>query len=110
MISLLGADPGPDLIGPNRSNVKGYFEPRKIVAVNDDLLESLGARAPKSGDMPEDWLNREETKKAKNHIRKILRDDFSTQDIFVLKDPRLCLLLPLYRELFEELGLDSKSS
>jgi glycosyltransferase involved in cell wall biosynthesis len=108
LIGLLGADLGPDLIGPDQSNIKGHFEPRKIVTVNDDLLESLGARAPESGDLPEDWLNRNQTKKAKNQIREIIRDDFSARDIFVIKDPRLCLLLPLYRELFEELGIRLK--
>ena len=108
LIALMGADPGPDLIGPDQSNVKGHFEPRKIVAENDMLLERLGVREHGSGDMPADWMEREETKKARDRIREIILNDFSAQDIFVIKDPRLCLLLPLYRELFGELGITLK--
>jgi len=105
LIGLMGADLGPDLVGPLPSNVKGHFEPRKIVLANDALLEKLGARAPGSGDLPEDWLQHSETKKTRAKIRAIILHDFNGRDLFVLKDPRLCLLLPLYRELFNELGI-----
>lgn len=108
LIGLLGADLGPDLIGPAPSNVTGHFEPRKIVAVNEELLEKLGARAPGSPDMPPDWLEQKETKEARVKIQEILRHDFSDQDLFVIKDPRLCLLLPLYRALLEEEGISVK--
>ncbi len=106
LLSLMGAYPGADLIGPNSSNTKGHFEPRKIVAVNDALLEALGARAPESGDLPAGWLERPETRRARETLENIILDDYRGREIFVIKDPRLCLLLPLYREIFSGLGID----
>jgi len=108
LLALMGADPGADLIGPDRSNARGHFEPRKIVAVNDGLLESLGARAPGSGGLPADWRQRDETNRAREKLKTIIMADFSRRDIFMIKDPRLFLLLPLYCDLFDDLGIAVK--
>jgi len=109
LIGRMGADLGPDLIGPKASNPKGHFEPRKIVLANEDLLKRLKACNPQSDDLPDDWLEREETKIAKAKIQEIILTDFSNQDLFAIKDPRLCLLLPLYYNLLEELGITVKT-
>ncbi|MBM4309425.1 MAG: glycosyltransferase [Deltaproteobacteria bacterium] len=106
VLSLMGAYPGLDLIGPERSNVKGHFESRKIVALNDALLDVLGARAPESGDLPADWLGCEETRRAAESLKKIISDEYSGREIFMIKDPRLCLLLPLYHDILNELEID----
>jgi len=108
LLALMGAYPGSDLIGPERSNAKGHFEPRKIVVINDALLNTLGAHATPSASLPANWMERNETHRVKDAVKKIILDDYSGRDIFVIKDPRLCLLLPLYRELCGELGIDIK--
>jgi GT2 family glycosyltransferase len=105
MLSLMGAYPGQDLIGPDRSNQKGHFEPGKIVAVNDALLASLGARGPDSEDLPADWFERDETRRAEEQLRRIIAEDYSSRDIFVIKDPRLCLVLPLYLKIFRQMDI-----
>jgi GT2 family glycosyltransferase len=106
LIGRLGAYLGPDLIGPKPSNQKGHFEPEKIVRVNNDLLKKLGAAG--TGTLPENWLEHEETKKTRARIKNIILKDFRNRNLFLIKDPRLCLLLPLYREVLEELHIRLK--
>jgi hypothetical protein len=99
-LHLLGFDFGDDLLKGNQFNRGGYWENRAIVRLNDRLLNSLGADwsdvqiAPDC--LPD--LQREFGSEA----RALLERTFSGKKNWALKDPRLCLLMDFWREIFAE--------
>jgi hypothetical protein len=104
MISLAGADLPGDLVPPNESNVRGHWEPRAIVEIHHRLMERLGHLRHSDHSLPEGWLEHPATSEARTALLRQLRADFSESPAFVIKDPRLCHLLPLWRDILEEFG------
>ena len=108
VVSLLGADLPKELISPNASNVRGYWEPRAVVRVHDQLLEALGTSSADPLPLPRDWLELSCTQQAKAELAGIIESDFSESSLFVVKDPRITKVLPLWLELLDELHVDTR--
>ncbi len=87
-------------IGFNEENPKGFWERRDVIEANDELLASMNA----SWDRPASWgadLVAEEAKsKFQHRFREILLN-LDANRPWVIKDPRLCLTLPLLKPLLE---------
>lgn len=78
-------------------NRAGYFEHLDVWAVDEALLRALGATWSEVADL--DLAKLDEGHRAAFHER--IRDvveDLDRHGSWVVKDPRLCLLLPLWRE------------
>jgi hypothetical protein len=108
VVSLLGADLPKDLISPNANNVRGYWEPTAVVRVHNQLLEALGTSSADPLPLPRDWLELSCTQQAKAELAGILESDFSESSLFVVKDPRIAKVLPLWLELLDELHVDTR--
>ena len=107
VVSLLGADLPKDLISPNANNVRGYWESRAVVQVHDQLLKALGTSSADPLPLPRDWLELARTQQAKAELVSIIETEFSKSHLFVLKDPRITKLLPLWLELLDDLHVDA---
>jgi hypothetical protein len=107
VVSLLGADLSKDLISPNANNVRGYWEPAAIVRVHNQLLEALGTSSADPLPLPRDWLDLSCTQRAKAELASIIESDFSESSLFVVKDPRIAKVLPLWLTLLDELHVDA---
>jgi GT2 family glycosyltransferase len=105
VLNLLGADLGPSLLPANADNESGFWEPRELVAVHDELLAALGTSWHDPWPLPAGALEGSEVRPFRERILAILRRDFAAAPLVGLKDPRLCRLLPLWRPLLEEAGL-----
>lgn len=108
VLSMLGAALPKVVLGSGPGNEEGHWEPGRIVALHDrmladaasswddwrciDLLERLGPKL-------EDY---------KAELGVLLQDEYGNEPLFVLKDPRICRFVPLYRTLFESLKIDLK--
>jgi len=105
-LKVFGADLGADLLPPvPGNNERGFWEDRQIVAINDAVLGRLGlawdAIAPVdaaalAGDRMADLRLR-----AVAHLRQRLDDT----PVFAVKDPRMCRLLPFWRDVFAHIGV-----
>src|SRR5262249_7371679 len=84
---LMSADPG---------NPGGYFELRAISDLNDELLAGLGGRWDSPPELVDGWENDPEMTPL---VRRAMttRAAHLPQDRWLVKDPRLTLLLPLWR-------------
>ncbi|MEM6484777.1 MAG: hypothetical protein AAF662_07340 [Pseudomonadota bacterium] len=96
------------LLPPQPDNPKGFFEPEELVAINDMLLTGLGSSWFDVKPLPTAWLKSKEADSARSSInswlvREVIRAEGDAP--LVVKDPRLCLLLPLYLEICEDLAL-----
>ena len=106
VLSILGVDFGNKLLPPREFNPKGFFEHVNILNANIDLLKHLGVdREGWLSELRDDWHQDSEIINFKNKIKKIIQEDFSESDIFGFKDPRISILLPIYVEILEELGI-----
>lgn len=103
-LSLLNFFPGHNLFPPNRFNPKGYFENKSIVFENDRLLSVLGLYGwsdPQKIDLD---FSKEITSKLKLADIDNFLKAYNHQSYKILKDPRLCRLLPSWKQVFLELG------
>ena len=107
-LNLLGAALPADLLGSNSSNPTGHWESARAIAINDELLAALGRRWDDVRELPEDWLQRPETRAARQQIRALLDHDFSSERLWLIKEPRICRLAPLWLDVAEELGVDTR--
>jgi len=90
-----------DLMGPGLDNVEGYGESESLKTLNDAVLESLGASWHSPPAMERDWTALAES--VRERARVTLLGAYPTADVdsrWVWKDPRLCILLPMWRVLF----------
>lgn len=106
LIGELGADLPFDPDPPGNDNPAGYWEPGGLVRLHERLLWDLGSswldlHAPDlsrlRGAQAEDYLA---------GIRACLVSSFGQSRCFVLKDPRICRMVPLYRRLLEDMEVE----
>ena len=110
-LSMMGGGLPATLIPPAEDNPKGFFESRKVVNLNDRILSAVNAswdripffldgESPDPADLSK-WVN--ETFHAE--IDRVLRAEFEgVAGSVIVKDPRLCLLLPAWEASVERLG------
>lgn len=104
-LSLLGADPGSSLLPAKEGvNPKGFWEHAEIVAIHERLLDSLGSSWHDERSLPDKWWQSVAAAPFRERLLTVLQRDFSLSPLWIVKDPRLCRLLPLWLEVLEELG------
>ncbi|MCR9071760.1 MAG: glycosyltransferase [Alphaproteobacteria bacterium] len=102
VVNLLGVDLGSDLMeAAEGNNERGFWEHQGVVDRHDRLLADLGMRWDDPRAMPRDWLRHPATLAARRDLETILDDEFASARLWGVKDPRLCRLLPLWREMLE---------
>lgn len=108
MLECLGARPSTHLHEPLPNNPKGFFEDVDVERFNEyRLLPELGVRWHDIG--PVDWtrLTAESRQAMVVEAAAIVRRNFSEDaPVFVLKDPRICVLLPFWLETLQHAGFD----
>jgi hypothetical protein len=99
MLEALGFDTGAAerLLPADEHNPEGYFEQDAVVAFNDEVFDYLGG----AWDCPPlwgpGWADRADLEVFVERLRTLLADLYEGTD-YVLKDPRISLLLPLWRK------------
>ena len=102
IINLMGAYLGleGDLMEPQTDNPKGFWERRDVYALHQDILRSGGADWHTVNEFDLGQLSPEQRTAAAQRVRKIV-SDLDTSRPWVVKDPRICLLFPVWREFLE---------
>jgi hypothetical protein len=108
LVNLLGADVADDLLPKSSDNSRGYWESRAVVNIHDRLLKTVepihdGPFDPMS--LPPGWLTSGAAREAKRQLAAVIQREFSDSRLFVVKDPRIARLLPLWIELTQDLGI-----
>lgn len=102
ILSLLGADLATNLFEPKADNPTGFWESRDHVALNDELLRKLKLRWDLPLKARWDLLDTASSVRYRDRIVELLRRDFESSCLFVVKDPRLCRVLPIWRSALEQ--------
>lgn len=107
VVNLLGADITKRLVAPRPDNIRGYWEASTIVRIHNELLKRLGTSSADPLPLPEGWLESVSARRARDELARMIKSEFTNSDLFVVKDPRLSRLLPLWLDLLDELGIES---
>jgi len=106
VLNLLGCALPGELLGANPSNPTGHWESRRALEIDDALLHGLGREWDDLRAMPTDWLGSAAASAARERIAQFVRDEAASMPLWALKEPRLCLLAPLWMEVLDALGTD----
>jgi hypothetical protein len=101
LLTLTGAAPPRELMPPTADNPGGYWESRRIARFNNRLLESAGTRWNDDAAIAPGWFAAPERGADRAEAATILAEEFGTAESIVLKDPRICRLLPLWSEVLD---------
>ncbi|HRY36597.1 MAG TPA: hypothetical protein P5230_01795 [Candidatus Magasanikbacteria bacterium] len=109
VLNILGLDFGDKLMPPTKDNSKGYFENQNLYFINEKILKILGTTWDDIGEFPSDFLKNPELEQIRKELKEVIKKELADKKIFGIKDPRLCLLLPLYEEVLKDFGCEIKT-
>lgn len=101
---IVGIHLGSNLIGPRKANPKGYFEDRRAVSINEELLRNHNYDRKLATPLPKDWQGSIAAKLGSMRIKRVLGDPSKGQDVFGTKDPQLCLTSALWARGAKDMG------
>ena len=103
VLHYLGVDLGTSLMPADAEvNSKGFWENEQIVQIHDQLLQEMGRSWHEVRLFPDNWLALDRIQSAKQRILKVFQSEFGTGSVWGLKDPRICRLIPLWKEIFRD--------
>lgn len=108
-LQLAGVSLGRGLLEPAADNPKGYFENERAVQIHERLLERLGSSWDDVRQLPSDWMAGDAAREARDSIRELIEDEFAGQNVWAVKDPRICRFIPLWRNVLDEMGVNAVS-
>jgi hypothetical protein len=102
VLHRLGAHVGPLeglLAADADDNPRGYWEPRRLIEINDRLLAALGGSAIDPPLLVPGWERDSALDGLRTEAAAWLDAAFGDAPVWALKDPRLCLTLPFWQEI-----------
>lgn len=105
-LHLTGFDIGKSIMPPADENPKGFFENTRIVELNDKILEDLFSSWSDTLFIPEGWWGSGLFESHKQRLKDIFTEEFDRDKPVLIKDPRLCIVLPLYLDFFKQEGIE----
>lgn len=106
LLHALGATAPKVLMGPGYGNPMGHWEPKALVALNDEILASMGMTWSDPRPIPRAWFSSRAAYDYLLHITGQLRSDYGDDPLIVLKDPRIARLMPLYLAALDILDIE----
>ena len=104
LLALAGAHLPDHVMPGDEHNAKGYFEPWRIAVFNDQRLRAGGGAWDDPFSYPYAPVPEEADWSAR--ARDLYREEYGKARFPLLKDPRVSLLMPLWRAVLEADGLE----
>ena len=104
-VNMLGFDLGEHLMEAREDNPKGFWENSEIVRFNEELMAADGIRWDSLELDISPTIEKGSSDKSRKAAREILQNEFSSDQILI-KDPRLCRLLPVWQEVLADQDFD----
>ena len=87
------------------NNARGFWESSRVVKLNGRILSSAGLAWDAPVPFPQSWFSSQLREGFENDAREIVEQEFGDSPLFVLKDPRICLLLPFWIDVLHQTGI-----
>lgn len=105
MLVNMGAAQAQTLMKPHESNPRGFFESVAVRDFNDALLSRLGSSWRDWRTLPQGWPQNPEVQALESEAAKLVVAEFGESETFVVKDPRICRILPFWRSVLARVGV-----
>jgi hypothetical protein len=104
-LETMGASLGHDLIAPNIFNEKGYWEDSDFHKLNLEMLDSFEDRLRRILVLTEEETTLLCQKGYLAQASELVRRKIAKYPLLGIKDPRFSLLLPFWKKVFQECGV-----
>lgn len=107
-INLLGAYLGKEdeLHPPTPANQEGYWERIDLFDLHNRILFKFGGAWDTVPPIPDQWYKSEKIKPYRDELIELIYKNFANHPLWAWKDPRTCLLFPLWKDILDELGIE----
>src|SRR5262245_55365071 len=93
-VAELGASLPKSLMQSDEDNPDGYWESTALMSYHDRVLADLSRRWDTVTPTPHDWWCNTEADAWTAELADLIVSEFGDVPLFVVKDPRICLLFP----------------
>ncbi|MGY9045552.1 hypothetical protein P775_06720 [Puniceibacterium antarcticum] len=101
VLAQLGCDLPATLMSAHETNPKGFFESAAICQLNDDILASGGSGWSDWQPFNPTWFDSPRAEEFAAPAAELVHGEFAKSHLFVMKDPRICRLLPFWTGVLE---------
>lgn len=108
LLALAGASLPENLMPADEHNARGYFEPWRVAVLNDERLRAAGSAWDDIFAFPFRPLGRRDERAWLSRFVELIETEFAGAPAPLLKDPRVTVLLPLWRTVLEDLKLEPR--
>ena len=106
VLNISGCDLPATLLEASSFNETGYWESKKIRFLNDEILASAESSWRDWNSFNPQWYASPVADRFRRRAQEDLEDQFGDSPLFVLKDPRICRLLPFWIEAVRAYGAE----
>jgi hypothetical protein len=106
LLHTLGAATPKALLGAGHGNPTGHWEPKALVALNDEILSAMGMTWQDPRPIPRAWFFSQAAYDFQCRVMRQIQNDYGSEPLIVLKDPRVARLLPLYLASLDSLNIE----
>jgi len=106
LLALAGAQLPDNVMPGDEHNAKGYFEPWRIAVFNDKRLRAGGGAWDDAFAYP--YVEVVDEADWREQARALFREEFGEATYPLMKDPRVSLLMPLWRSVLDAEGLQAR--
>nr|WP_294514678.1 hypothetical protein [uncultured Rhodopila sp.] len=104
VLNMLGAAVPQEVTPADCDNERGYWEPLRLVELNEDILRLNGRDQYDSRPFPVEWFDSAEAAAYVERAAALVANEYRDAPLIAIKDPRLCRLAPLYLAALNRLG------
>jgi hypothetical protein len=104
VLGLSGAALPRHKMAPARDNTLGFWEPQPIVDAHDAFLKQAGTGWEAIADYPAEMFTSDAAAACRRSLAALVASEYGDAPLFILKDPRISRLMPLWRPVLSELG------
>ena len=102
MLEKLGGSVGETPMPAAPENPDGFWENEEVVLLNEAYLDKLRSCWADPHLLPEDVWQDEITTKFRKKADKLLKREYTGHEMALVKDPRMCRVMPLWEPIFNE--------
>lgn len=105
VLGLSGAALPRHKMVPQKDNTLGFWEPQPIVDAHDSFLKQAGTGWEAIADYPAAMFASDEAAACRRNLATLVASEYGDAPLFILKDPRISRLMPLWRPMLSDLGI-----
>lgn len=106
VLGLCGGALPREALPADEHNETGYWEPAAVVRLHDELLSASGSLFHDVAAPSPRWHDSELASAYGRRLGEALEQAYGDRPLWVVKDPRLCRLVPLWRRVLGELKVE----